>query len=113
MTDQRQTIAVRAGIDDDPSYGAVTPPLHLSSTFTFAELGQKRPYDYGRSGNPTRDQLADALAALEGGEGGVIVSSGMAAISLVLTALLGPGDRLIYPHDGYGGTHRLIEALVR
>ena len=112
MTDQRQTIAVRAGIDDDPSYGAVTPPLHLSSTFTFAELGQKRPYDYGRSGNPTRDQLADALAALEGGEGGVIVSSGMAAISLVLTALLGPGDRLIYPHDGYGGTHRLIEALA-
>lgn len=113
MTDfTLQTTVVRAGIDDDPTYGAVTPPLHLSSTFTFAQLGQKRPYDYTRSGNPTRDQLGDALAALEDGAGGVVTSSGMAAVTLVLASLLGPGDRFVYPHDCYGGTHRLVEALA-
>ena len=58
------TAAVRAGIDADTAFGAVTPPLVLSSNFSFAGFGQKRKYDYTRSGNPTRDQLADALDAL-------------------------------------------------
>ena len=107
------TAAVRAGIDRDPAFGAVTPPLVLSSNFSFAGFGEKRRYDYTRSGNPTRDLLADALAELEGGAGGVITATGMAAITLVLHTLLGPGDRLVVPHDGYGGSWRLFNALAR
>jgi cystathionine gamma-synthase len=107
------TAAVRAGIDADTAFGAVTPPLVLSSNFSFAGFGQKRKYDYTRSGNPTRDQLADALAELEGGAGAVVTATGMAAITLVLEALLQPGDRLVVTHDCYGGSWRLFDALAR
>ncbi len=104
------TIAVRAAIESDKQYGAVVPPLYLSSNFTFAGYNDKRLYDYTRSGNPTRDALADALRDLEGGAGAVITSSGMAAITLVVQ-LLRAGDLLIAPHDCYGGTYRLFENL--
>jgi cystathionine gamma-synthase len=104
------TTAVRAAIATDSAHGAVIPPLHLSSNFTFAGFDQKRTYDYTRSGNPTRDQLAEALAALEGGERGIVTSTGMSAVGLVLT-LLQPGDTLIAAHDCYGGTQRLLRAL--
>ncbi|MDP9086720.1 MAG: cystathionine gamma-synthase, partial [Pseudomonadota bacterium] len=106
------TRAVRAGIDCDTAYGAVTPPIILSTNFTFAGFNDKRKYDYSRSGNPTRDQLAEALAELEGGAGGVITSTGMSAIALVLNAVLKPGDRLLVPHDCYGGSWRLFGALA-
>ncbi len=106
------TAAVRAGIDRDPAFGAVTPSIVLSSTFSFDGFGGKRAYDYTRSGNPTRDLLGEALAELEGGTGGVVTASGMAAITLVLNALLSPGDRLVVPHDGYGGSWRLFKALA-
>ena len=106
------TRAVRAGIDHDPAFGAVTPPIVLSSNFSFDGFGGKRQYDYTRSGNPTRDLLGDALAELEGGAGGVVTASGMAAITLVLHALLQPGDRIVVPHDGYGGSWRLFKALA-
>ena len=71
MTDdlQLQTRTVRAALESDEHHGAVVPPIHLSSTFAFAGFGQKRKYDYSRSGNPTRDSLAAALADLEGGVG--------------------------------------------
>ena len=75
----KTTRAVRASIESDTQYGAVVPPLHLSSNFSFAGFGEKRQYDYTRSGNPTRDALADALTELEGGAGAVVTSSGMAA----------------------------------
>jgi cystathionine gamma-synthase len=104
------TIAVRAAIESDKQYGAVVPPLYLSSNFTFAGYNDKRLYDYTRSGNPTRDALADALRDLEGGAGAVVTSSGMAAITLVVQ-LLRAGDLLIAPHDCYGGTYRLFENL--
>ncbi len=107
------TVAVRAGIDRDAAFGAVTPPIVLSSNFSFAGFDQKRQYDYTRSGNPTRDLLAEALAELEGGAGAVVTASGMAAITLVLHALLEPGDTLVVPHDGYGGSWRLFDALAR
>ena len=107
------TAAVRAGIDRDTAYGAVTPPIVLSSNFSFDGFGNKREYDYTRSGNPTRDLLADALAELEGGYGAVVTSTGMAAITLVLNALLEPGDRLVVPHDAYGGSWRLFNALAK
>lgn len=105
------TTAVRAALESDKQHGAVVPPLHLSSTFTFSAFGEPRQYDYTRSGNPTRDALADALSDLEGGAGAVITSSGMAAITLVVQ-LLKPGDLLIAPHDCYGGTYRLFESLA-
>ena len=68
------TIAVRAAIESDTQHGAVVPPLYLSSNFAFASFGEKREYDYTRSGNPTRDALADALTQLEGGAGAVVTS---------------------------------------
>ncbi|PJK06970.1 O-succinylhomoserine (thiol)-lyase [Lysobacteraceae bacterium NML120232] len=107
------TRAVRAGIDSDTAYGAVTPPLVLSSNFSFAGLNQKRRYDYTRSGNPSRDLLGDALAELEGGAGAVVTATGMAAINLALNALLSPGDILVVPHDCYGGSWRLFNALAK
>ncbi len=108
----KATCAVRASIESDTQHGAVVPPLHLSSNFAFAGFGEKREYDYTRSGNPTRDALADALNELEGGAGAVVTSSGMAALTL-LTQLLEPGDTIIAPHDCYGGTFRLFEQQSR
>ena len=74
------TAAVRAGIDADTAHGAVVPPIVLSSNFSFEGFERKRKYDYTRSGNPTRDQLAEALAELEGGAGAVITATGMARV---------------------------------
>jgi cystathionine gamma-synthase len=107
------TKTVRAGIDRDTAFGAVTPPLVLSSNFSFESFGKKRRYDYTRSGNPTRDGLAEALAEREGGAGAVVTSTGLSAITLVLNALLSPGDKLVVPHDAYGGSWRLFDALAR
>ena len=105
-----KTRAVRAGLDTDTQFGAVVPPIHLTSTFSFAAFGEKRAYDYSRSGNPTRDVLAGALAELEGGAGAVVTASGMAAVGLV-TQLFRPGQLAVVPHDCYGGTYRLFNAL--
>lgn len=105
------TRAVRASLESDTQHGAVVPPLHLSSNYTFDGFGNKRRYDYCRSGNPTRDALASALTELEGGASTVVTSSGMAALTLV-THLLEPGDLLLAPHDCYGGTYRLFEHLA-
>ena len=112
MTQSLATRAVRAGIDTDPTHGAVAPPLFLSANFSFDGFEGKRRYDYTRSGNPTRDQLGDALASLEGGAGGIVTATGMGAVTLVLHALLEPGDRLLVPHDCYGGSWRLFNALA-
>ncbi|MBK9129549.1 MAG: PLP-dependent transferase [Phycisphaerales bacterium] len=106
------TRAVRAAIDSDREHGAVIPPLHLSSNFAFAGFGEKRAYDYTRSGNPTRDHLAAALADLEGGARAVVTPTGMAAIALVLQ-LVKPGEVVLAPHDCYGGTFRLLSAWAR
>jgi cystathionine gamma-synthase len=103
------TQAVRAGIECDDTTGCVVPPLHLSSTFAFRAFGEKRAYDYTRSGNPTRDLLADALSDLEQGAGAVVTASGMAAITVV-GYLVPAGARIVAPHDCYGGTYRLFEA---
>lgn len=109
---QSETRAVRAGVAIDREHGAVIPPIHLSSTFSFMGLGEQRQYDYTRSGNPTRDILGQALADLEGGHDGVVTASGMAAVTTVLQ-LLGPDDLILAPHDCYGGTHRLLTSLAR
>ncbi len=106
-----ETTAVRSGLETDLHHGAVVPPLHLSSTYTFAGFDQKRTYDYTRSGNPTRDTLAHALAELEGGSSCQVTSSGMSAITLTVQ-LLDPGDTLVAPLDCYGGTYRLFRNLA-
>ncbi len=103
------TRAVRAAIDCDNNHGAVTPPLYLSTNYTFEDFDKKRPYDYTRSGNPTRDALGRVIADLEGGYDGVITSSGMAALDLVFH-LLRPGETIVAQYDCYGGTHRLLQA---
>jgi cystathionine gamma-synthase len=107
-----ETRTVRAALDTDTAHGAVVPPIHLSSTYSFAGFGERRQYDYSRSGNPTRDALGAALADLEGGAGGVVVATGMAAITLV-TSLVQPGERIVVPRDCYGGSFRLFTALQR
>ena len=107
-----QTRIVRAALESDAAHGAVVPPVYLSSTFTFAGLNERRHYDYSRSGNPTRDALGTALAELEGGSGAVVTATGMAAVQLGVV-LAKPGERILAPHDCYGGTYRLLAALHR
>ncbi len=104
-----ETIAASYGVATDSAYGAVCPPLYLSSTYSFEGYERPRDYDYGRSGNPSREMLAQALAKLEGGAGAVVTATGMAAIDLIL-GLLDPDDLVVAPHDCYGGTHRLLVA---
>lgn len=112
MTKYDETILCSSGVNADPTHGAVIPPLYLSANYSFDGYGGKRAYDYTRSGNPTRDVLAEGLAALEGGAGAVITSTGMSAVDLVLSQLE-PGARVIAPHDCYGGTWRLFAARAR
>jgi cystathionine gamma-synthase len=109
-TPNKATIVVRSGVDADKHHGAVVPPLYLSTTYSFADFDTKRQYDYGRSGNPNRDILADTLAQLEGGAKGIITATGMAAVHLT-TQLLNSDDTLVIPHDCYGGSYRLFTSL--
>jgi len=106
------TCAVRAALETDTQHGAVVPPIHLTSTYAFKSFGVKGVYDYTRSGNPTRDALAEAIAELEGGHGAVVTATGMSAVTLV-SHLLTAEDLLIAPHDCYGGTYRLFDALAK
>ncbi len=104
-----ETVAAAHGVASDAAFGAVAPPLYLSSTYAFSGFEEPRRYDYGRAGNPTRDLLADALARLEGGAGAVVTASGMAALDL-LVSQLPAGSGILAPHDCYGGTMRLLNA---
>jgi cystathionine gamma-synthase len=108
----KNTIAVRAALESDEQFGAVIPPVHLTTTFAFKQFGVEQQYDYTRTANPTRDALAEAVTVLEGGHGATVTSSGMSAITLV-TALLNPNDYVIAPHDCYGGTFRLFSRLEK
>ncbi|HSK95609.1 MAG TPA: aminotransferase class I/II-fold pyridoxal phosphate-dependent enzyme, partial [Euzebyales bacterium] len=109
MTDWRRTgfatRAIHAGQEPDPATGAVTVPVHQTSTFAQTEVGRHRGWDYARSGNPTRDALETALAALEGGAHGIAFASGLAAGDAVVR-LLAPGDHVVLANDVYGGTYR-------
>ncbi|MFT3728810.1 MAG: cystathionine gamma-synthase [Terricaulis sp.] len=112
MTTHDDTLISTAGVDADVGYGAVMPPIYLSSNYSFAGFGEKRAHDYCRSGNPNRDMLVDVLAALEQGADGVITSTGMSAVDLVLN-LIEPGALVVAPHDCYGGTWRLFTARAK
>ncbi|MCF1428863.1 MAG: cystathionine gamma-synthase [Shewanella sp.] len=113
MTHRRvATETVRQGIESDTQFGAVVPPIYLSTNYSFDGHQTPREYDYSRSGNPTRNVLGETLARLEQGSTGIITSTGMAAITLVVN-LLGPDDLLVIPHDCYGGSYRLFTNLAR
>ncbi|MDN5571209.1 MAG: PLP-dependent transferase [Propionibacteriaceae bacterium] len=108
----RATAGVRSGIDSDTGMRAVVPPIYLSTNYSFAGLHARGPYDYSRSANPTRDLLGDALTELDGGAGAVVTASGMGAITTVLMACVPAGGTVLAPHDAYGGTWRLLDALA-
>lgn len=111
MTNRKdpRTVAARTGIASDTAFGAVVPPIYLSTTYSFEGFERARAHDYSRTSNPTRALLAETLADLEGGQGAVVVSSGMAAVDLTFSQLRSH-NLLIAPHDCYGGTHRLLSA---
>jgi cystathionine gamma-synthase len=107
------TRAVHAGLEPDPSYGSVIPPIHQTSTYVQPAPGQfVEDYDYARSANPTRAALERALGELEGGLGSAF-SSGMAAEHALITAAAKAGDHIVLPGDLYGGTYRLVDKVLR
>ncbi|MDO9081344.1 MAG: PLP-dependent aspartate aminotransferase family protein [Desulfuromonadales bacterium] len=104
------TLLVHQGRDRDPATGASTIPVYLASTYHHPG-GKSGEYDYARSGNPSRDQVEEAIALLEGGVRGFAYPSGMAAIGSAL-ALLSSGDHLIAPDDLYGGSWRYLSQVL-
>jgi cystathionine gamma-synthase len=107
------TRAIHAGQDPDPATGAVVPPVHLATTFKQDGVGGLRGgYEYGRSGNPTRTALQEALAALEQGTHGMAFASGLAAEDTLLRTVCEPGSHVVLGGDAYGGTFRLISRVA-
>jgi cystathionine gamma-lyase len=106
-----KTLALHAGYDPATAHGAVVPPVVQSSTFAFRAAGEPRPFDYGRSGNPTRQALEGCLAALEGGTRGFALATGMAA-ELTALMLFNAGDNILVQGDLYGGTYRLVTEVL-
>jgi cystathionine gamma-synthase len=103
-----ETLAARAGTEPDPATGAVSPPIHLSTTFERDPDGSyPKGYVYAREDNPTRRRFEEALARLEGGAACAAFASGMAAASAVF-ASLAPGDRVVIPEDVYHGVRRVL-----
>ncbi|MEA2366930.1 MAG: cystathionine gamma-synthase, partial [Thermoleophilaceae bacterium] len=113
MTERRiATRVVHAGLEPDPTFGSVIPPIHQTSTYVQPSPGEfVEDYDYARSANPTRAALERALGELEGGHASAF-SSGMAATHALLTAHCSAGDHVILPRDLYGGTYRLVDKVL-
>lgn len=107
-----KTLSIHAGQKPDATYGAVMTPIYQTSTFAFRGADSPPPFDYSRSGNPTRKALEDCIAALEGGKHGFVFGTGMAA-ETTFFAPYGPGDHLIVHDDLYGGTYRLLTKVIR
>jgi len=107
-----RTKLIHSGIDRDPYTGASSIPIYQTSTFAQPDPEHPGPYDYSRSGNPTREALEHAIATLEGGSQGLAFSSGMAATSSVFL-LFKPGDHVVVGSDIYGGTYRVLTGLFK
>ena len=106
------THVVHAGLDADPTYRSVIPPIHQTSTYVQPAPGEfVEGYDYARSANPTRAALERAVGELEGGLASAF-SSGMAATHALLTAHCSAGDHVVLPQDLYGGTYRLVDKVL-
>ncbi|KFD38830.1 cystathionine gamma-synthase [Schleiferia thermophila] len=101
------TKAIHAGLEPDPSTGAVMTPIYQTSTYAQEAPGVHKGFEYSRTHNPTRKALENNLAALEGGKHGLVFASGLAAIDTLLKTLH-PGDEVISTNDLYGGTYRLF-----
>ena len=106
------TTAIHVGQEPEPSTGAVTVPIFLTSTYVQEEIGKNKGYEYARVSNPTRTRLEQNLAAVEGGRSAHVFGSGMAATTAVTQAFLKQGDHLICGHDTYGGTPRLFNQVI-
>jgi cystathionine gamma-synthase len=106
-----ETLAVHAGVEPDPTTGAVMTPIYQTSTYAQQDIGQHKGYDYARTDNPTRTALQEAMAALEHGRHALAFSSGMAAIDTILR-LIRPGQHVIAGNDVYGGTFRLFDKVL-
>lgn len=107
-----ETLAIHAGSETDPETGAVVAPIHLATTFRHGPAGERiAGYQYQREGNPTRDRLETALAALEGGAAALTFASGMAAISGVIETLP-QGSRVLIPQDCYSGLRMLASDIL-
>lgn len=104
------TKLIHAGMEPDPSTGAIMPPIYQTSTYVQAAPGKHKGYEYARSQNPTRQALETAMAAIENGKHGLCFGSGVAATDAVLRLLL-PGDEVIAASDMYGGTYRLFTKI--
>lgn len=98
---------IHAGVEPDPSTGAIMTPIYQTSTYVQAAPGVHKGYEYARTQNPTRTALQNALAAIENGKYGLSFASGMAATDAV-ARLLKPGDEVIVSNDLYGGTYRIF-----
>jgi cystathionine beta-lyase/cystathionine gamma-synthase len=107
---QFATRAVHAGNEPDPTTGAVSPSIVTASTFAQKGIARPRGYEYSRSGNPTRERLEVAIAELERGKHGLAFSSGLGAITTVISTL-NRGDHVILCNDVYGGTYRLFKRV--
>ncbi len=107
-----ETRLARVGLGSDPATGAISTPIHPSSTYAHPGLGETTGFDYARTGNPTRQVLEQALAGLEGGVAGFAFASGMAALTTFFL-LFRPGDHVVVSDDLYGGTYRLLEQVFR
>jgi cystathionine beta-lyase len=106
------TKLIHAGIEPDPSTGAIMTPIFQTSTYVQAAPGDHKGYEYARTQNPTRHVLQNALAAIENGKHGLCFSSGMAATDAVIK-LFNPGDEVIACNDMYGGTYRLFTKVFQ
>jgi cystathionine gamma-lyase len=107
-----ETLAIHAGQEPDPTTGAVITPIYLTSTYAQESPGKNKGFEYSRTGNPTRKVLEANLAALEGGKFGLAFNSGCAATTTV-ASLLKAGDHLICSDDGYGGTFRYFDKILK
>jgi len=104
------TKLIHAGMEPDPSTGAIIPPIYQTSTYVQEAPGINKGFEYARSQNPTRKALEEALAVIENGKFGLSFGSGVAATDAVLK-LLKPGDEVIAGNDLYGGTYRLFTKI--
>ncbi len=108
-----ETLLIHAGVEPDPTTGAIMTPVYLTSTYVQDGVGRPRQgYEYSRTKNPTRTALEASIAALEGGAYALAFASGMAAIDTVMR-LLPPGSHVVVGNDVYGGTYRLFERVFR
>ncbi|TAM93400.1 MAG: cystathionine gamma-synthase [Chitinophagaceae bacterium] len=101
---------IHAGVEPDPSTGAIMTPIFQTSTYVQQAPGKNKGYEYARTQNPTRHALEKALAAIENGKHGICFGSGMAAADAVIR-LLKPGDEVICTNDLYGGSYRLFTKI--